>query len=134
MTPEDGEWHERLAFTHTCGFDSIFGDGNTVSLDLCQHCAREVLGQWLRFTPPESEREMHAIAERVITSTKEASEALDAALSSVAASNKRIAMMADDGGPAMLTQLKGVIRKPTKPVSVEEMNAVAGKKKPKKKP
>nr|WP_237203814.1 hypothetical protein [Ralstonia solanacearum] len=51
MTPEDGEWQERLAFDHTCGFDSIFGDGNTVSLDLCQHCAREVLGQWLRITP-----------------------------------------------------------------------------------
>lgn len=81
MTSEDGEWHERLVFDNTCGFHSIFGDGNTVSLDLCQHCAREVLGQWLRVTPPADEREA---AHR-------------------------------------LTALKGSIRKPAKPVSVEDM-------------
>nr|WP_231138467.1 hypothetical protein [Cupriavidus metallidurans] len=53
LTPDGpGEWQERLSFEHSCGFDSVFGDGNTVSLDLCQHCVREVLGQWLRITPP----------------------------------------------------------------------------------
>lgn len=52
LTPDDpGEWQERLSFDHICGFDSIFGDGNTVGLDLCQHCVLEVLGQWLRVTP-----------------------------------------------------------------------------------
>ncbi|WP_204311477.1 hypothetical protein, partial [Stenotrophomonas maltophilia] len=35
---EPGEWQERLSFDHSCGFDSVFGDGNTISLDLCQHC------------------------------------------------------------------------------------------------
>lgn len=50
---ETGEWQERLSFDHSCGFDSVFGDGNSVSLDLCQHCVREVLGEWLRIGPPE---------------------------------------------------------------------------------
>lgn len=52
LTPDDGEWQERLSFDHACGFDSVFGDGNTVSLDLCQRCVRELLGQWLRITSP----------------------------------------------------------------------------------
>ncbi len=47
---EPGEWQERLSFDHSCGFDSVFGDGNTISLDLCQHCVQEVLGQWLQIT------------------------------------------------------------------------------------
>jgi len=52
LTPDDpGEWQERLSFDQTCGFDSVFSDGNTVSLDLCQHCVKEVLGEWLRITP-----------------------------------------------------------------------------------
>lgn len=45
-----GEWEERLSFDHSCGFDSVFGDGNTISLDLCQQCVQEVLGQWLQIT------------------------------------------------------------------------------------
>lgn len=49
-TDEPGEWQERLSFDHSCGFDSVFGDGNTISLDLCQHCVQEVLGQWLQIT------------------------------------------------------------------------------------
>ncbi|GAA0833691.1 hypothetical protein [Cupriavidus pauculus] len=53
LTPDNGEWQERLSFDHACGFDSLFGDGNTVSLDLCQRCVREVLGQWLRIIPAE---------------------------------------------------------------------------------
>ncbi len=58
MTPKDGEWHERLAFDHSCGFDSVFGDRSTISLDLCQHCVREALGQWLRVTQSELGQEM----------------------------------------------------------------------------
>ncbi|MGD7191377.1 hypothetical protein [Ralstonia pseudosolanacearum] len=95
LVPDDGEWQERLSFDHSCGFDSVFGDGNTVGLDLCQHCVREVLGQWLRITPPEHERETHALIEHVNASTKEASAALDDALLSVAQSNRRIATMAE---------------------------------------
>ncbi len=45
------------------------------------------------FTPPEDEREINAMIERVNASTKEASNALDDALSFVAESSKRIAAM-----------------------------------------
>lgn len=46
----DGEWEERIAIAFRGGYHSIFGDGNAVELDLCQHCVKEVLGPWLRVT------------------------------------------------------------------------------------
>jgi hypothetical protein len=46
-----------------------------------------------RFTPAEDEQEVYALIDRVNTSTQEANDALDDALSFVAESNKRIAAM-----------------------------------------
>lgn len=46
----DGEWEERISIAFRGGYNSFFGDGNAVELDLCQHCVRDVLGQWLRIT------------------------------------------------------------------------------------
>jgi len=52
LTPEEpGEWQERLSFDHSCGFESVFGDGNMVSVDLCQRCVQDVLSKWLRIGP-----------------------------------------------------------------------------------
>lgn len=34
------------------GYGSIFGDGTKVSLDICQHCLKEKLGQYLRMEKP----------------------------------------------------------------------------------
>ncbi len=28
-------------------YGSIFGDSNRLKLDLCQHCLKDVLGQWI---------------------------------------------------------------------------------------
>ncbi|WP_176380135.1 hypothetical protein [Paraburkholderia youngii] len=52
MTPDDpdSEWHERVSIASRGGFHSIFGDGYTISIDLCQHCVRDTLGAWLRIT------------------------------------------------------------------------------------
>lgn len=47
---QDGEWEERISIAYRGGYHSIFGDGNAVELDLCQHCLKEVLGPWLRVT------------------------------------------------------------------------------------
>lgn len=47
----DFEWQERLSVAFQGGYGSIFGDGATVSVDLCQQCVRETLGAWLRITP-----------------------------------------------------------------------------------
>lgn len=36
------------------GYDSIFGDGNRVEIDLCETCLHETLGTWLRVRAPWS--------------------------------------------------------------------------------
>ena len=33
-----------------CGYGSIFNDGNTIECDICQHCLKEKLGDYLRIT------------------------------------------------------------------------------------
>lgn len=50
MQKHSGEWEEQISIAFRGGYDSIFDDGNAVELDLCQHCVKEVLGQWLRVT------------------------------------------------------------------------------------
>ena len=45
------EDRERLSIDFEAGHGSVFGDGNTVHLDLCQHCFKKALGRWLRVTP-----------------------------------------------------------------------------------
>ncbi|MEX3932163.1 hypothetical protein AB4Y32_10190 [Paraburkholderia phymatum] len=52
MTPDDAdrEWHERVSIACHGGFHSIFGDGCAISVDLCQHCVRDTLGEWLRIS------------------------------------------------------------------------------------
>lgn len=46
----DSEWEERLAITFRAGYNSIFGDGNLVECDLCQHCVKDLLEKYLRVT------------------------------------------------------------------------------------
>lgn len=70
----DGEWNERVSINFHGGYHSIFGDGNVVEMDLCQHCVKEVLGQWIRVT-------------------EQACVAVDEALAFVDAPNKRIEAM-----------------------------------------
>lgn len=41
------EFNEFLSFSRTVGYKSVFGDGNKLSLDLCQDCSKKILGQWL---------------------------------------------------------------------------------------
>jgi hypothetical protein len=43
--------NELEAFYHISfdgGYGSVFGDGNTVSLDICQYCLNEKLGSYMR--------------------------------------------------------------------------------------
>lgn len=52
MTPagHDFEHQESLAISFRGGYASVFGDGNLVEADICQHCVKELLGPWLRVT------------------------------------------------------------------------------------
>ena len=42
------EIQEFIHIKNNCGYGSIFGDGDTVELDMCQHCFKEKLGQYIR--------------------------------------------------------------------------------------
>ncbi|WP_151102999.1 hypothetical protein [Salmonella enterica] len=44
---DDLEFQEFLTIDHRAGYGSVFGDGGRLRLDLCQHCVKEILGQWL---------------------------------------------------------------------------------------
>ena len=44
---DDIEFNEFLSVNHLAGYGSIFGDSNRLKLDLCQHCLKDVLGQWI---------------------------------------------------------------------------------------
>jgi hypothetical protein len=50
MVPDgsDCEHQERITIRFRAGYGSVFGDGNLVEADLCQHCLQEVLGKYLR--------------------------------------------------------------------------------------
>lgn len=49
---ESPEFFEFLSFANTGGYDSVFGDGTAIELDLCQQCVKETLGTWVRTTVP----------------------------------------------------------------------------------
>ncbi len=45
-------------FTHlafTGGFASVFGDMNTVNVDICQHCLKELIGDFCRYNEDEED-------------------------------------------------------------------------------
>lgn len=48
FTANDAGWFEIRSIEFVAGYSSIFGDGNTISIDLCQDCLKQNLGQWLR--------------------------------------------------------------------------------------
>lgn len=44
------EVNEFLNVKFVCGYNSVFGDLNRVECDICQHCLKEKLGEFLRIT------------------------------------------------------------------------------------
>ena len=45
---DDAEFQEFLSINRVVGFGSVFGDGELIQLDLCQHCVKDVLFQWVK--------------------------------------------------------------------------------------
>jgi len=43
---------EMTSIGFDAGYDSIFGDGSRVEVDLCEPCLRDALGAWLRVRTP----------------------------------------------------------------------------------
>lgn len=47
---DDFEFHEFISIGHHCRYSSIHGDGNKMSVDLCQHCFADMCGDTLMIT------------------------------------------------------------------------------------
>jgi hypothetical protein len=65
MVPDgsDCEHQERIAIRFRAGYGSVFGDGNLVEADICQHCLQEVLGKYLRITEDNPFAPQHKLRE-----------------------------------------------------------------------
>jgi len=48
FTDSDVGWGEMQSIEFVAGYGYIFGDGNTMSVDLCHDCLKQMLGPWLR--------------------------------------------------------------------------------------
>ena len=56
ITPDDWiDWQEALQIRFTGGFGSVFGDEMSFRCDLCQHCVKDVLGDYIKDVTPEWE-------------------------------------------------------------------------------
>jgi len=42
------EMQEFLCYKDTAGYSSVFGDMNSLSLDMCQHCVKKILGKYIK--------------------------------------------------------------------------------------
>jgi len=97
FTDVDYGWHEMQSIEFVGGYGSIFGDGDTVSIDLCQECLKETLGPWLRVgdNPPTFNDE--DISQDLLSawrqSAERASASVDEAVRFVEQSNQRIDAM-----------------------------------------
>lgn len=40
------ELQEMVSIKHRCGFGSIFGDGNIINTDVCQHCFKKIFDKF----------------------------------------------------------------------------------------
>ena len=60
---KDVELHERIAIRFRGGYGSVFGDGNLVEADICQHCLLEVFGKYLRITEDDPFNPQHKLSD-----------------------------------------------------------------------
>ena len=54
---DDMELQEFLSCSTIGGYNSVFGDGVSMSFDLCQYCVKELLGKYIQFHDDEEEEE-----------------------------------------------------------------------------
>ena len=43
------ESQECFNIVHSCGYGSLFGDGSIITIDICQKCFKEKLGQYIGY-------------------------------------------------------------------------------------
>lgn len=131
---------ELISIDFIGGYDSVFGDGSQVELDLCQRCLKETLGQWLRvsdrdheetamardlmaFDPARHGGEVFAdasvslerLAAHASAAANRSSLVIDGALDAVEQSERRIEKM------ETVAQLKGMFGVPDQGTTLEQM-------------
>jgi len=47
---DDMQLQESISLEFMGGFDSVFGDGITVEVDLCQDCLKDLIGEFCRYS------------------------------------------------------------------------------------
>ena len=52
----DYEFHEFVSINHKCGYGSVHGDGNEISIALCQQCFGDMCGNSLRIIEHNDEK------------------------------------------------------------------------------
>lgn len=45
------EFHSMTSIDFNAGYDSVFGDGNRIEIDICEPCLKDTLGSWIRLNP-----------------------------------------------------------------------------------
>jgi antitoxin CcdA len=65
-TPSDYTFHEFISINQRCGYGSIHGDGNQLSIDLCQNCFANMCGDNLTVTEPNNEMHEDIELKRIV--------------------------------------------------------------------
>lgn len=67
------EFDEFTSIDHKAtGEASIFGHASSVRLDLCQHCLKDVLGEWLQVEEATSSKKAYEVAMKGILNSRQA--------------------------------------------------------------
>lgn len=102
FTANDPGWLEIQSIEFVAGYSSIFGDGNFISIDLCQDCLKTILGQWLRVETEQrrvidEEALLNGLTKALHQSVGRADASIDDAVRFVEESNHRIEGMEKSG-------------------------------------
>ena len=102
FTANDAGWFEIQSIGFVAGYSSIFGDGYAISIDLCQDCLKQNLGQWLRVEKEQprvidDEVLLKSLIKALHQSLGRAHASIDETATFVEESNHRIEVMEKSG-------------------------------------
>lgn len=72
--PSDYAFNEFISINQHCGYDSIHGDGNQLSFDLCQGCFANMCGDSLTITESNNENHEDIELKRIVEERESQSE------------------------------------------------------------
>lgn len=58
---DEMEIQEFVRFRSSGGYSSVFGDGSSIEIDMCQHCFRDKLGKYIVVGESETDRMMELV-------------------------------------------------------------------------